>query len=238
VSATREIAAVGISTLALAISFYGVWDKRRDTRRQLQIRLSEVVDELNAVALEQQKHEAEAGKPGRALGAAYNARRELLCREGVALADLLGDSVTDSEYRFLAVALDQVGDKAGSEALWRKAVNLAASGSVFRLFVLRGYARYLFAQGAEDRGRMLYQQALELVSGDSDDSLWLKGETYLAWANAERDSGAAGPEVKRLMDAAEREFAQLRFGPRRQAGKRLLAAPTSEHPSMHPELDG
>jgi hypothetical protein len=34
-SAIREIATVGISTLALAISFSGVWDKRRDTRRQL-----------------------------------------------------------------------------------------------------------------------------------------------------------------------------------------------------------
>ncbi|MEA2274262.1 MAG: hypothetical protein QOI98_2970 [Solirubrobacteraceae bacterium] len=234
-SATRDLATVAISTVALAVSFYSVWDKRRDMQRQWQNRLNEIVDELNTITLEQQKLTTAYGgsSPDRhgdrgGLGGLYNDRRELLCREGVTLAELLGSHITDSHYRILATALERVGDKPGAEAFWRKAVEAAPRDSIFRLFVLRGHARYLFINGLIDRGRAVYQEAVgtgaEVACSDSDHRSFHTGWSYLQWAVSERNIGAPESEVQRLIDAAQHQFEQVIYRRHREDALEALDA--------------
>jgi hypothetical protein len=218
VSATRDLSTVAISTVALAVSFYSVWDKRRDMQRQWRNRLNEIVDELNAITLEQQKHRTAYGgsSPDRrgdrgGLGGLYNDRRELLCREGVTLADLLGFHVTDSHCRILATALERVGDKPGAEAFWCKAVEAAPRDSIFRIFVLRGHAQYLFINA-------------EVACSDSDHRSFHTGWSYLQWAESERNIGAPESDVQRLIDAAQHQFEQVIYRRHREDALQALDA--------------
>lgn len=84
---TKDFLTLALSSLALGVALYGVWERRRDTRRQLQVRLSELIDEVNSLGLEQDKFEAD-GELGPGLGASYNARRELLTRDATTLIGL------------------------------------------------------------------------------------------------------------------------------------------------------
>jgi hypothetical protein len=232
-SATRDLATVAISTFALAVSFYSVWDKRRDMRRQWQIRLNEIVDELNAATLEQQKDAAGVGglstdrrgdKDG--VGGLYNDRREVLCREAVGLVTLLGSHVTDSHCRVLAIALERVGDRPGADAFWHKAMEAVPSDSVFRIFVLRGHARHLFISGLVEAGRALYEEAVaigtKLACNHGGHGAYHIGWIYLQWAVSERNTGATELDVQRLIEAAQRQFEQVIYRAHREDALQAL----------------
>jgi tetratricopeptide (TPR) repeat protein len=220
-----EFSTVAISTVALGLSVYGVWDKRRDTRRQLRVRLSEVVDELATITLEQEK--ATRGPQAHPrLVSSFNAQREMLCREGIELTRLLKGDVTDGAYRVLAIALERIGDPRGAEELWQRGIAVAAPDSIFKAFVLRGYASHLFRRGQVDRGRLLFDEALSMIPDDDMGHL-VKAETYLAWAELENGVGAAATELERIYDVAETLASSVKYRPLRERGLWFVAAAKS-----------
>ena len=63
---TAEVWAVVVSVAAFLVSIYGVFEKRRDTRRQLLVRLSTIIDELNKVNYDHDREVADRRSKGEA----------------------------------------------------------------------------------------------------------------------------------------------------------------------------
>lgn len=214
---------IGLSSAALLLSVYGVWEKRRDGRRQMKLRLSKIVEQVGSLDLEQAEAEQKGDRLPLGRRVQYNARREMLVREGVDLINSLPPSyVTDGAYRMLAVALNRVGDSATATGYYEKAVAAAPSNSVFRIFALRALATNLFRQGAVERGRGVYREALALIGSEAtDDKLWLAGSTYTYWGASEAlfDNDAA----LKLWDEGETWFGRIKNPVGRSDGIRSVA---------------
>lgn len=231
----RDILVITISCLALLVALYGIWERRSVAHRQYVVRLSELIDEINQLNLDQD-HAAETELDDAGRNAAFNQRREMLCREAMRFIEWLEPqpewfwrlvprqwlhpTVTDTQHRSLGHALAQVGDGPNALRHLEQAIGVAPPLSLSRMFALRGHAAFLCRSGAPDRGKASYDAALEIAQSlDGDDRHFAVGETHLYWA---RQLFHAGTQPWELLQSVDDEFARISHTGRRERAMHQL----------------
>src|SRR4051812_10373546 len=134
-----------ISVAALALSVYGVIERRGAARRAERLRFAGLIDDLNDLRLAY-RHPTTVLEFGDEADA-INGRAELLAVQAFLLQQRLHD-ITSPEYRTLAYALSRSGYPAEADQSWREALLAAEEeGPTQQLFAHRGYAFFLFGAG-------------------------------------------------------------------------------------------
>jgi tetratricopeptide (TPR) repeat protein len=196
-----------VSVIALLVSIYSVWSKNLESRRQTQLRLNAVVDELNKVTYELNKDSDSYVESGRTVPAALytvaNGRREILCSEAVQLSKLVRGGLTMNQLRTVAAGLSSAGHLREAESLLQEGVGRAHSG-LERVFALRGHGLVLMRMGRFDEGRQAFEGALTVNLDESDERHWHRAETLIQWASQELNCGDR-TLVRGLLSRAESE---------------------------------
>jgi len=188
-----------ISLAALAVSLYGILERRGAARRAERLRFASLIDDLNELRLSY-RHPTTALEFGDE-AAFVNARAELLAVQAFLLRKHLHD-ITSPEYRTLAFALSRSGYPAEADQSWREAL-LAADeeGPTQQLFAHRGYAFFLFAAGRSEEGREQMRRGLEAIGSADDNARIHQIKTYVYWALEERTAGGAEAELRKRAEA-------------------------------------
>jgi tetratricopeptide (TPR) repeat protein len=199
---------VAISLFALAISIYGVAERRNAAKRAERLRLATIIDELNGLHLEHLQ--APDGLTDGDITDAINARRELLAVQSLSLLDSFRKTTTSPEYRTLAHALSRAGYPNEADEVWRKAISTALrEGATQSLFAYRGYACFLFAEGRADDARTQMRKAIDAIGQPDDDAIVKKIQTLKYWAEAEREASPEGSAAATLLAEAAETVGQL-----------------------------
>jgi hypothetical protein len=223
-------AALFFSGCAMAISIYGVLERRRDLKRNEWLRLTGTIADLDALFFEQLK--TPDGLSAGDFTNAVNSRREVLSFHALALLPRFQNEITSSELRVLAYALSRAGYPSESERIWIRATTVAKSeGPTQALFAYRGYAYFLFSLGRTDDGRTQMRQAIG-VAGEDDDLLAKAIETLKFWAVEEAPGDLAGKLLSEARSLAGRIKApRIRAGADEVLGESTGAAlsPPAKH---------
>jgi hypothetical protein len=210
-----------ISLAALAVSLYGVVERRGVARRAERLRFATLIDDLNDLRLAYRRPTTtlEFGDEADAI----NGRAELLAVQAFLLRQRLHD-ITSPEYRTLAYALSRSGYPAEADQSWREALLAAEEeGPTQQLFAHRGYAFFLFGAGRPEEGRAQMRLGLTAIGSADDNARIHQIKTYVYWAIDERAAG--GPEVE-LRERAEEEIGMLENEHARRRMRAFLASPS------------
>ncbi|MFI5893650.1 hypothetical protein ACIA5D_26445 [Actinoplanes sp. NPDC051513] len=196
------IPALAISLAALAVSLYGIAERRGASRRAERLRFVTLIDELNTLRLEHLLPHGDAAD-------AVNARAELLAIQAFTLQRRLTD-ITSPEYRALAYALSRSGYPAEADQAWRAAIDAAEDeGPVQTLFARRGYAFFLFTAGRVEKARDEMGLAIEAIGSADDTARVHQIKTFKYWANDERAANRTGGRAEELLKRAEQAVTLL-----------------------------
>ncbi|WP_030434223.1 hypothetical protein [Actinoplanes subtropicus] len=209
-----------ISLAALAVSLYGILERRGAARRAERLRFATLVDDLNNLRLAY-RHPTTALEFGDE-AAFVNARAELLAVQAFLLRNRLHD-ITSPEYRTLAFALSRSGYPAEADQSWREALLAAGEeGPTQQLFAHRGYAFFLFAAGRPGEARDQMRLGLQAIGSADDNARIHQIKTYVYWAIEER---TAGGEEAELRERAEQEIGLLDNEHARRRMRAFLESP-------------
>jgi hypothetical protein len=111
-----QTASLLISLSALAISAFGILERRSAATRSDRLRLSPITDELNKVRLEISRLTSVGENMGDLI-TTLNGRAELLGQQGLALVQAHALNVTSAECRVVALALDDSGFREDSQEM-------------------------------------------------------------------------------------------------------------------------
>ncbi|HEX5199618.1 MAG TPA: hypothetical protein VFW27_06710 [Actinoplanes sp.] len=196
------IPALVISLAALAVSLYGIAERRSMARRGERLRFVTLIDDLNGLRLE---HRLPHGD----LADAVNARAELLAIQAFTLQKRLTD-ITSPEYRTLAYALGRSGYPAEADQSWRAAIDAAEDeGTVQTLFARRGYAFFLFSAGRVEKARDEMGLAVEAIGSADDTARAHQIRTFKYWSTEEKAADPTGGRAAELLRRAEQAVALL-----------------------------
>jgi tetratricopeptide (TPR) repeat protein len=220
----KDAFTISLSVLAFIVSLYGVWEKRRETRRGLAVRLSQLVDELNELTYEHDKIGYEYRAAGKAqspgLNAIANGRREVLCNEALEIANLLPGGAKPSQKRVIAANLGRFGQEQLAVALYREVLE-ASPASLEGMYSARGLAWTLMDMGRLDEGRRVFEEAVSLAQRYATHPDWEAGDTYVRWAGREVEVGDLGLADARLKDAEEHAMKLSHRGRREELLRRI-----------------
>jgi tetratricopeptide (TPR) repeat protein len=130
-----------------------------------------------------------------------------LSRQAVYLVEQDIDLVNDVEFAIIAQGLFIAGDQLQAEAFYEKAIK-ASPSPYYKVLNTRAYAGFLFHQGKYQMGRNTFQQALEILSDDSEFTKYTNGFTYQMWMVSEFNSHF-GEEAERYFNQAKRLFEKV-----------------------------
>jgi hypothetical protein len=203
-----DVPSLVISLIAVAISAYGIGERRFEIRQAERLRFATIIDELNSLHL--QHLQATADLTDGDITDAVNGRRELLASQGHAMLKKLRNGVTSPELRTLAHALVRAGYPVEAGATWELAVRTASGeGRTQSLFAHRGRAYYLFDQGHVVRARTSMRQAIEAIGSADDASIIHQIKTLKYWSEAELREDPAAPQAAALLDEARQAVTTL-----------------------------
>jgi hypothetical protein len=216
-----EAGVVLISLAALAVSVYGVVERRSAARRAELLRFAALIDELDNQRLAY-RHPTTVLEFGDEADA-VNARAELLAVQAFLLRHRLHD-ITSPEYRTLAYALNRSGYPAEADQSWREAL-LAADeeGPTPQLLAHRGYAFFLFGAGRPEEAREQMRLGIKAIGSADDNARIHQIRTYVYWAIEERAAGGAEAELR---ERAEEEVGLLDNEHARRRMRAFLESPS------------
>src|SRR3954452_15963112 len=209
-----------ISLAALAVSLYGVVERRGAARRAERLRFAALIDDLNDLRLAYRRPTTvlEFGDEADAV----NARAELLAVQAFLLRQRLHD-ITSPEYRTLAYELNRSGYPAEADQSWRDALLAAEEeGPTQQLLAHRGYAFYLFGVGRPGEARQQMRLGLQAIGSADDNARIHQIKTYVYWAIEERAAGGAEVELR---ERAEEEVGLLDDEHARRRMRAFLESP-------------
>jgi hypothetical protein len=216
-----EAGVVLISLAALAVSVYGVVERRSAARRAERLRFAALIDELNNLRLAY-RHPTTVLEFGDEADA-INGRAELLAVQAFLLRQRLHD-ITSPEYRTLAYALSRSGSPAEADQSWRESLLAAEEeGPTQQLLAHRGYAFFLFAAGRPEEAREQMRLGIRAIGSADDNARIHQIKTYVYWAIDERAAG--GPEAE-LRKRAEEEIGLLANEHARRRMRAFLESPS------------
>jgi hypothetical protein len=215
------VIATVISVLAFFISLYGVWEKRRDQRKQEFLRLGLLVEELNKLSYEQDRLGETLAAQGRQvpsnLEAPNHSRRVVLCSEAHSLSEKLGRDVSSTQLRVVADNWRRAGRTDLSESLYRNVIS-NPDHEIDSMYAWRGLAHQLMLASREDEARYCYRQAIQTADQASPHDGWSvseKCDIYLRWADLEISIGQAA-NADNLLTAAHKLSSKIAYLPRRR----------------------
>lgn len=237
-------AATIVSIIALLISFYGVWEKRRDIRRAEMLRLGALVEELNKLSFEQDRLLEELQTNKRRVPMSFyainNSRREVLCSEANELVARLRARATSTEVRVVASNWIRAGRQDLGEPLYRQVIARTPT-SIETIFALRGLGSSLVEAGSLDEGLDAYKQAIQLIDSIPPHPVWKgfeKGNTYISMAYCEASMGHR-EQAQEMLAEAKRSIPEISHLPRRrQLSDRIENARKEISNSNADDLDG
>ena len=199
-----EVLAVAVSVAAFLVSLYGIFEKRRDTRRQLLVRLSAIIDELSRVNYEHDREVADRASKGEpvppSLGSIANGRREVLGFEAQRIGKELRDGPSPAQWRMIATNWVRAIKPRLALDIFERLVNDQAQ-TIEGAYATRGLADALMQINELERGRNMYRMAIERFRCISSIPGWDISETYLQWARQEMAVGDLTTARQRLLDA-------------------------------------
>lgn len=208
----QGIVTVTISSLALIISIYGIYERRVAAYKALRIRLTELLDSLATInaAIET----AYAGKsPSEAQQILqYQAERQaLLAAQSLDLVNQYRGHITTPEYVNLAKALRSIGHTTAELTIWKQAVQFASKHDTFYLAAAwKGLGWYLFEQRDVGPAREALRHFLDAKEPIHDTERYDRITTLLSWCDFELGLIPVDVEmVKNLLHEAINESERL-----------------------------
>jgi hypothetical protein len=177
------------SIASFAMSFrQRAMEDRRSTRKAL----TDVVAELTKVSIAYNRLELDYPKSTDVtvvnLRRNFNSQRRYLANHGEFLAGQIPALTSDIDCFSLAYAFEQSGDNIKAQKFYELAVEKSPT-SVLRMWNLRGFARFWFAQGNAQLGRKTYEESLQQQVPDTDSYRQMVADTYLMWSRLENEHG-------------------------------------------------
>ena len=182
---TAEVWAVVVSIAAFVVSLYGIFEKRRDARRQLLVRLGTIIDELNKVNYDHDREVTDRASKGEqvppGLGSIANSRREVLGFEAQRIGEELRDGPSPAQWRAIATNWVRASKPRLALDIFERLVKEQAK-TIEGAYAARGLADALMQINELAKGRETYRVAVERFRNVSSIPHWDIGETYLRWA--------------------------------------------------------
>ena len=197
---TLSICAVTVSLISFYLSY-----RQRDAEgvRAVRKNLTETIAELVSVskAFEEVAHNKElTTQYSTVMSRLYNAQRRYLADHAEFLIDKAEWVVTDIDFNVIACAYQAFGSYGKAGKYWEKCIAVSSDPNV-KMQNLRGYAKFLFFQGATQAGRNKYQESLAIELQDTDNMRRMRADTYALWSITEIDFGDVA-EGERLHNQA------------------------------------
>ena len=207
--------AIWISLLAFVLSLLATLSGERraseERRRTLRVQLSDVLDRLSSLQLENARlsHEARGDTAYvQAVGAALAQQNGFLLDQASFLAGEIPSQVTAYEFNTLAAASFAAGNMIDAEKYHQRAIG-AARLPLYQAQATRGYAVFLFSQRRFDEARAQFAAALALA-GDGDNlARQTNGLTYQTWAWHERYVAMDESRAGELLDRARAAYGAI-----------------------------
>lgn len=158
----KDIATILLSIAAITISLYGVWERRRDFRRTADIRLSEVIDEINEVEYTHTTAKFSSTVDEDRQGRAVNARRDVLCNEAERIARYAASGPTASQWMVIGDTWKRIGRMSTAERAYRNGLRTSTE-DLYTAYCRRSLASLYFEQGEPTKARSEMVKALELL---------------------------------------------------------------------------
>jgi len=179
---------VSVSVAALAVSIYGIVERRVTLRKTERVRVTELVDELTGIDIAESKE--------RDIDASlFVQRKEVLVQLAVSLLNRsTSRSMTAVEYRRLAIAAEECGYSETADALFRKATTARAGADigVQTVYAERTRAMALYRAGRPAEGRAIFERMTREESERSDLERFQLVATLHFWSQWESPDDAEG----------------------------------------------
>ena len=207
--------AIWISLLAFVLSLLatlsGERRAREERRRTLRVQLSDVLDRLSSLQLDNARllHEARGDNAYvQAVGAALAQQNGFLLDQASFLAREIPAQVTAYEFNTLAAASFAAGNMIDAEKYHHRAIG-AARLPLYKAQATRAYAVFLFSQRRFDEARAQFAAALALA-GDGDNlARQTNGLTYQTWAWHERYVAIDETRASALLERARAAYGAI-----------------------------
>jgi hypothetical protein len=192
---------VFVSVGALAVSIYGIVERRLTLRKTERVRLTELVDQLTEIDIAESKEQD--------IDANWFVRRkEVLVQQAVSLLNRsTSRSMTAVEYRLLAIAAEECGYRETADALFKKATTARAGGDlgIQTMYAERSRAMALYRAGRPAEGRAIFERMTREESERSDLERFQLVVTLHFWSQWESPDDAEGrARLEEIAKLAER----------------------------------
>lgn len=189
----KDYLALFISSLALIVSWFSLKNTRNQKNKEIEnskrVSLTNTISEISKINIETTKLNCNSEISSAALielRRNYNAQRRYLTAHAEFLMEEIEHLISDIDCNIMAVAFNLIGEYSKANHYWEKCINVTES-DVIKSMNLRGYASFLFYQGAPQLGRKKYQESLEIQLPDTDNIRRHTTDTLLLWAQTESD---------------------------------------------------
>jgi len=230
---TPAIYSLIISVVALSVAIYGVFERRQAANRADRLRLSVITGEMAGLGFELVKMASEGHRVGDRVEAMHT-RIELLGQQALTLMDAHAPTLTSTECRQIALALEESGYRDNAGEVWRRALEIAGrEGATQRLFARRGYAYFLFRNERPDEARDLLRTGLEEHEVMDDTDRAAHAQTLFHWSVWEAGTSDSSPETERALRARVAALESQCTTPR---GRAMIRAIVDPRPSTDPAV--
>jgi tetratricopeptide (TPR) repeat protein len=175
-------------------------ERKRNIRQTLSIALSDLA-RINVELSLLKKDEKESTPETILIRKNYNSQRGTLVSNADFLMKENEKLVTDADCELMAMTYDDLGDTEKAEEYWLRAIGHAVSPAQKHLHQ-RDYAAFLFNNNRLEDGRTFFEKSLTVKLAATDDHVRNIADTYLIWANLERNFNNDA-EFKRLIKEAK-----------------------------------
>jgi hypothetical protein len=211
------------SISALIFSLITYQQRRGEGRINLRKQLTDLLEKLSGLNANIYKYKNGQNKkeeyPPNYIGL-MNDQRRLLVKHADFIASKAPKMIASYEYLVIAGAFDGIDETTLAEKYYNLSVNTARG--LEKCIASRAYARYLFNEGLIEFGRGLYEDSISCIPGLTDRLVHFRIDTYLRWAEQERDCDEFDDE-KLLLQRAQSEIDNYISPLRRQIAEAKLA---------------
>ena len=145
------------SLIALAVSVLSYRQRSSEGRLALRKQLTDVLEKLSEMNTEAAMHRLKPDEYPVNYGGLLNDKRRFLVRQATFLIESVGNLVSPYEYLLVAGAYGDINDTFQAEAYFVQAMH-ASDDPIDKGIAIRGFARFLFAQGPSRHSPFHYTQ--------------------------------------------------------------------------------
>jgi hypothetical protein len=194
---TAEVS-VAISLAALGTAVYGIFERGNAAKRAERVRLTTIVEDLAKIRGEIVELVSKGITAGDQVEQIHG-RMELLAQQALSLVQAHHLTITSSEYREIAIGLEEAGFTDNAHDMFLLAREHArAEGEVQELYANRAYAYFLFRTQRADEARTTLREALSRYPQRNDLNRMFHANTLRIWLQFELE--ADGPQSPRVAE--------------------------------------